>query len=220
MSRKRAAILLAALITTEAFLIPTEAFLIPTAAVGNPIRSASAATMEAYSATINAQIPTGSAPADASLSTGRLPQAGSTRSAEYPSTADDYTTHSLSLQEEKLLNLINLDRAANGLPPLVADPELSRIARIKSEDMRDNNYFAHESPTWGKARQMLERFGYRFTGAGENIAHHATVEKAQAAFMTSEGHRRNILSRTWEKVGVGVCYDRNGYIYATQLFVR
>lgn len=119
-----------------------------------------------------------------------------------------------------MLNLLNLDRKANGLPPLVHDPALSRIARIKSEDMRDNNYFAHESPTWGKARQMLERFGYFFRGAGENIAHHATVEKAQAAFMTSQGHRRNILSAVWEKVGIGICYDRNGYIFATQLFAR
>ena len=124
------------------------------------------------------------------------------------------------MQEEKLLNLINQDRKINGLPPLTADPELSRLARMKSEDMRDRGYFAHESPTWGKARQMLEHFGYDFRGVGENIAHHATVEKAQAAFMSSDGHRRNILSAVWQKVGVGVCYDRNGYIYATQLFVR
>ena len=124
------------------------------------------------------------------------------------------------MQEEILLNLLNQDRILAGLPPLTLDPELSRIARIKSEDMRDQNYFAHESPTYGKARQMLQRFGYRFTGCGENIAHHATVQKAQAAFMTSEGHRKNILSAVWEKVGIGVCYDRNGYIYATQIFVR
>ncbi|MGN0794088.1 MAG: CAP domain-containing protein [Aristaeellaceae bacterium] len=124
------------------------------------------------------------------------------------------------MQEEKLLNLINRDRAANGLPALTADPALSRIARIKSEDMRDNGYFAHESPIYGKARQMLERFGYAFQNCGENIAHHATVEKAQAAFMTSDGHRRNILSAAWKKVGVGICLDRNGFVYATQLFVR
>ena len=119
-----------------------------------------------------------------------------------------------------MLNLLNQDRAANGLSPLALDPELSRIARIKSEDMRDKGYFAHESPTYGRAADMLRRFGYRFSAAGENIAHHATVEKAQAAFMSSQGHRRNILSANWEKVGIGVCYDRNGYIYATQLFVR
>ena len=55
---------------------------------------------------------------------------------------------------------------------------------------------------------------------GENIAHHATVDKAQAAFMSSDGHRRNILSSSWTKVGIGVCYDANGFVYVTQLFVR
>ena len=206
MFRRLAALMLMATIATNQHLFPT-------VRVISALRTASAATLEATTATKAAFIPTGTA----NPATDR-PQPSA--AAQDPSTADDYTTHSLSLQEEKLLNLINLDRAANGLAPLAADPELSRIARIKSEDMRDNRYFAHESPTWGKARQMLERFGYPFTGAGENIAHHATVEKAQAAFMTSEGHRRNILSRTWQKVGVGVCYDANGYIYATQIFVR
>ncbi len=136
------------------------------------------------------------------------------------STGDDYTTHSLIAQEENLLNLLNQDRISAGLPPLIHDPELSRIARVKSEDMLRGNYFAHESPTWGKARQMLTAFGYEFTGCGENIARHATIQKAQAAFMTSDGHRRNILSSTWEKVGVGVVFDANGYAYVTQLFVR
>lgn len=202
MSRRRTAMILAALIATKAFLFPTVqgAF---------PLRQAFAATAEASAATQP------SSPAT------RLPGSASAASAVHsPTVRDDYTTHSLSMQEEKLLNLINQDRKINGLPPLAADPELSRLARLKSEDMRDRNYFAHESPTWGKARQMLEHFGYDFRGVGENIAHHATVEKAQAAFMTSDGHRRNILSAVWEKVGVGVCYDRSGYIYATQLFVR
>ena len=56
---------------------------------------------------------------------------------------DDYTPDSLSAQEQKAANLLNQDRIRNGLPALTIDPELSRIARIKSEDMRDNNYFAH-----------------------------------------------------------------------------
>ena len=202
MFRRRTAILLAALIATKAFLFPT--------AQGTfPLRQAFAATAEASASTQSLPSSTG------------LPGSASAASAvPSPVVRDDYTTHSLSMQEEKLLNLINQDRKINGLPPLTADPELSRLARMKSEDMRDRGYFAHESPTWGKARQMLEHFGYDFRGVGENIAHHATVEKAQAAFMTSDGHRRNILSAVWQKVGVGVCYDRNGHIYATQLFVR
>jgi len=116
--------------------------------------------------------------------------------------------------------LLNNDRKTNGLGELTLDPELSRIARIKSCDMRDSHYFAHESPTYGRVSQMLKTFGYSFSAAGENIAHHANVEKAQAAFMSSEGHRRNILSSSWTKVGIGICVDRNGYIYATQIFVR
>lgn len=119
-----------------------------------------------------------------------------------------------------MLNLLNQDRKNNGLPALALDPALSHIARIKSEDMRDKGYFAHESPTYGDVRAMLRSFGYAFSGAGENIAHHANVDKAQAAFMTSSGHRKNILSSAWTKVGIGICYDRNGYIYATQIFAR
>ncbi len=137
-----------------------------------------------------------------------------------PSTGDDYTTQSVSAQEQKMMNLLNQDRNNNGLAALTLDPELCRIARIKSADMRDNNYFAHESPTYGRIGEMLKRFGYRYSAAGENIAHHANVDKAQAAFMSSDGHRRNILSSTWTKMGIGIVTDAQGYIYATQIFAK
>lgn len=137
-----------------------------------------------------------------------------------PSTGDDYTTQSVSAQEQKMVNLLNQDRKNNGLAPLTLDPELCRIARIKSADMRDNHYFAHESPTYGRVGEMLKRFGYSYSAAGENIAHHANVDKAQAAFMSSTGHRRNILSTAWTKVGIGIVTDANGFIYATQIFVK
>lgn len=136
------------------------------------------------------------------------------------SPGDDYTTQALSAQEEKMANLLNQDRASNGLAALTLDPELCRIARIKSADMRDKGYFAHESPTYGDIRAMLREFGYTFTAAGENIAHHANVDKAQAAFMSSSGHRAAILSSVWTKVGIGIVTDVNGFIYATQVFVK
>ena len=132
----------------------------------------------------------------------------------------DYTTLSASAQEQKLLNLLNQDRAANGLPALPLDAELSRLARIKACDMRDKGYFAHESPTYGNAAAMLTHFGYAYRGVGENIAHHATVEKAEAAFLSSPGHRTNLMGSQWQRVGIGVCFDKNGFVYVTQLFVR
>jgi len=132
----------------------------------------------------------------------------------------DYTTLSASAQEQKVWNLLNADRQKNGLSPLPLDKELSRIARIKAEDMRDSGYFAHESPTYGSAADMLRAFGYAYSGVGENIAHHATAEKAQAAFMSSAGHRRNVLGSQWTRVGVGVSIDKNGFVYVTELFAR
>ena len=131
-----------------------------------------------------------------------------------------YTTASASSQEQIAGNLLNLDRSNYNLPELTVDPALSRIARIKSEDMRDNRYFAHTSPTYGDVRSMLTQMGYAYTVAGENIAHHATIEKAQAALISSPGHRRNILSKGYTKVGIGVALDKNGYVYLTQIFCR
>ena len=132
----------------------------------------------------------------------------------------DYTTDSVTTQEYLAWNLLNQDRIAHGLPSLQLDEELCRLARIKSMDMKQNHYFAHVSPTYGSAAEMLRRFGYQFTSVGENIAHHATVEKSQAAFMSSTGHRQNILGSQWDRVGVGVAYDDNGFVYVTQLFAR
>ena len=131
-----------------------------------------------------------------------------------------YTTASLSAQEHRAGNLLNSDRIRYSLAPLTIDPELSRIARIKSEDMRDNQYFAHTSPTYGNIRKMLAHFGYEYAAASENIAHHATIEKAQAAFLSSPGHRKNILHKTFTKVGIGIAADKKGHVYLTQIFAR
>lgn len=160
--------------------------------------------------------PTGK-PTPAPLPTNAVPEKPSFTP---PASTGDYTTLSVAAQEQKLLNLLNQDRVAHGLSPLIHDSALSAIARAKSNDMNSNNYFSHTSPTYGNAASMLQHFGYSFNGVGENIAHHATVEKSQAAFMSSEGHRRNILGSQWTKVGIGISIDKNGFIYATQLFVR
>lgn len=137
-----------------------------------------------------------------------------------PFTDEDYTTGSITAQEENAFLLLNQDRAANGRSALELDPALCDLARLKSRDMCLNNYFSHTSPTYGSAAQMLSAYGYAFTSVGENIAHHATVEKAQAAFMSSSGHRQNILGSQWTKVGIGVWEDSQGFVYVTQLFVR
>lgn len=137
-----------------------------------------------------------------------------------PSTAEDYTTPSISVQEENAFILLNQDRIANDVPALMLDPVLCELARLKSRDMYENHYFSHTSPTYGSANSMLKQFGYSFSAVGENIAHHATIEKAQAAFLSSQGHRRNLLGPQWTRAGIGVWQDDQGFVYVTQLFVR
>ena len=140
--------------------------------------------------------------------------------ADDSSFAAHYTTASLSAQEQTAGNLLNNDRARYNLAPLIIDPTLCSIARIKSEDMRDNHYFSHTSPIYGDVRQMLSHFGYAYSAAGENIAHHASIEKAQAAFLSSPGHRKNIMSSGYTKVGLGAAIDEKGFVYLTQIFAR
>ncbi|MED9821331.1 MAG: CAP domain-containing protein [Christensenellales bacterium] len=154
------------------------------------------------------------------LSAALTAAAGTALAANGASFAGHYTTAFPAKQEQTAGNLLNSDRARYNLAPLTIDAELSRIARIKSQDMRDQRYFAHISPTYGDVNSMLRRFGYTFTAAGENIAHHATVERAQAAFLSSPGHRQNILSRAYTRVGLGAAIDEQGAVYLTQIFVR
>lgn len=183
-----------------------------------PAAQAPTPTPLAPSATTHPASPTQTArPATSAAPTATKPIAVSTAQ---PSTGDDYTTASAQAQEEILLNLLNQERISRGLTPLTLDPALTRLARIKSNDMKANHYFAHESPTHGRVKDMLTRFGYAYVSAGENIAHHATAQKSHAAFMSSAAHRQNILNSAWKKVGIGVVYDSQGYVYVTQIFVR
>ena len=72
--------------------------------------------------------------------------------------------------ENEVIRLVNAERAKQGLPALKANWELSRVARMKSQDMINKNYFAHQSPTYGSPFNMMENFGIKFSSAGENIA--------------------------------------------------
>ncbi|HDR7796980.1 TPA: serine protease [Bacillus tropicus] len=124
---------------------------------------------------------------------------------------------SLSEFEQRVVELTNAERAKQGLPALKIDNELSKVARIKSEDMQKNNYFDHNSPTYGSPFDMMKKFGISYTSAGENIAQgQRTPEEVVQAWMNSAGHRANILNNGFTHIGVG--YVENGN-YWTQQFI-
>ena len=119
--------------------------------------------------------------------------------------------------ENEVIRLVNEIRMENGLKPLTANWELSRVARYKSEDMSDNRYFSHTSPTYGSAFQMIQAFGLSYRSAGENIAYGQRTPAAVVnAWMNSSGHRANILNASYTQIGVGYCANGN---YWTQMFI-
>lgn len=122
-----------------------------------------------------------------------------------------------SSYENEVIRLVNEIRAKNGLKALTANWELSRVARYKSQDMVDNRYFSHTSPTYGSPFQMIRSFGLTFRTAGENIAYgQRTPQAVVNAWMNSSGHRANILNASYTQIGVG--YVANGH-YWTQMFI-
>ena len=77
---------------------------------------------------------------------------------------------SVRAYEKEVVRLVNEERVKAGVKPLTEDWELSRVARYKSQDMRDNNYFSHTSPVYGSPFDMIKNFGITYRSAGENIA--------------------------------------------------
>lgn len=123
--------------------------------------------------------------------------------------------------EEQVVTLTNKERAKQGLKPLTMNWELQRVARIKSEDMRDKNYFDHNSPTYGSPFDMMKNFGIKYTSAGENIAAgQQTPEAVVKAWMESPGHRANILNSSYNQIGVGYAKGGSYGIYWTQQFIK
>lgn len=92
---------------------------------------------------------------------------------------------SLTADELETFNLINQERNKNGLASLKIDYEVQRVARIKAQDLVNNNYFAHESPTYGTPFNMLKNFGITYKSAGENLAGNSTNSGAVNAWMNS-----------------------------------
>ena len=137
--------------------------------------------------------------------------------ASTPSVPETPSVEGMSEYELEVARLVNVERARYGLSALAPDAELSRVARYKSQDMREKGYFSHESPTYGTPFQMMKSFGITYRTAGENIAYgYAAPAKVVEAWMNSEGHRANILNGSYTRIGVGYVADGN---YWTQMFI-
>ncbi|HEX9059378.1 MAG TPA: CAP domain-containing protein [Clostridia bacterium] len=123
----------------------------------------------------------------------------------------------ISTEEQQVLDLINAERQKAGVGPLTFDSNLLKASRDKATDMSNNNYFSHQSPTYGSPFDMMRQYGITFRTAGENIAGNQSAERAVSAWMNSEGHRKNILNPEFNCTGIGIAPSQTyGKVYVQQ----
>ncbi|MBD0379960.1 CAP domain-containing protein [Paenibacillus sedimenti] len=118
---------------------------------------------------------------------------------------------SQSSYADQVVTLVNQERTKAGLKPLAVDKSLAVMALDKAKDMYNNQYFDHTSPTYGSPFEMMSAYGIQYKYAGENIAMgQKTPQDVMKAWMNSPGHRQNILSPNFTKIGVG--YYKNEWV--------
>lgn len=100
----------------------------------------------------------------------------------------------------------NIQRAKYGLPPLVENARLNVSAELKVQDMFEEQYFSHFSPSGEGVKDLVEIVGYEFIAIGENLAlgNYENNQVLVQAWMDSPGHRQNILNPNYQEIGVAV----------------
>ncbi len=123
--------------------------------------------------------------------------------------------------EQHILKAINEARVREGLSELIMDSTLTKLARIKSADMIANAYFSHESPIYGRPKDMMNLFNIPYRYLGENLQYTSVFcpEQIHSRLMNSAGHKANILKPEYGRVGIGVL-SHKGLVYTTEIFMQ
>lgn len=120
--------------------------------------------------------------------------------------------------ETQMLELLNQERAEQGLKPLMLDTALTRVARAHSVDMFQRGYFSHSSPEGSTPFDRIRAARIPFRTAGENLALAPTLKIAHEGLMNSPGHRANILEPRFGRVGIGIMSGGVNRLMITQNF--
>lgn len=116
--------------------------------------------------------------------------------------------------EAQMLQLVNQERTKRGLHPVVADPQLSVVARAHSTDMFARGYFSHYTPEKADPFDRMKKANVKFLAAGENLALGRTLKICHEGLMNSPGHRANILNPSFGRLGIGIM---DGGIYGLMI---
>jgi uncharacterized protein YkwD len=125
--------------------------------------------------------------------------------------------------ERAMFQRVNADRRAHGLAALQYDERLADVGRYHSQDMREHKFFEHDSPTTGSLDNRLNRAGYLFSMARENLSEAPDVATSEEGLLKSPGHFANIMSPDVTHIGVGIVkggvLDARNFLF-TQVFAK
>lgn len=120
--------------------------------------------------------------------------------------------------ETTMVGLVNTERTKRGLAPLRVDPAIAVVAREHSRDMFLRRYFSHIDPDGHDGKDRFVQAGIQFQVVGENLAYAPDVNTAHTGLMNSEGHRENIVSTEYHRIGIGIISSVNNGQMFTQMF--
>lgn len=122
--------------------------------------------------------------------------------------------------ENLMIGMVNQERSRRGIPPLTFDPKLRQVARGHSADMFIKGYFSHYTPTGESVADRAQLAGVTFMVIGENLAFAPSLDLAENGLMNSPGHRANILSNDYHRIGIGVANSNEYGMMFTQVFTN
>lgn len=112
--------------------------------------------------------------------------------------------------EDEVIRLVNEERAKQGLPELVKNDSLAQVARMKVQDLVDNDYYDHISPVYNSPSEMVKKYAPGIICGGECIGARTSSENAVAGWMNSQAHKDILMKKTPNCVGVGVAKTNDG----------
>ena len=123
--------------------------------------------------------------------------------------------------KNEIIKMVNSVRAEKNLPPLIENKKLNILADKKAKIMANENNLSHTAGGYKTFSDFLIENNVKFLAVGENIARNwKTPEEVMKAWLSSKGHRANIMSEKFTQIGVGKAISSNGDIYWVQLFIK
>lgn len=114
-----------------------------------------------------------------------------------------YAPSTLAISNTTIVALTNIQRSTSGLEPLAWNGSLAQSAALKAQDMCTKDYWSHDSPDGLTPWTFMDRAGYAYISAGENLAKNFSSDEAVVTgWMNSPGHRANILKAGFTETGV------------------